>query len=84
MGLNYGRMSSFLLIVVVLTVVAGVFFGYIRGVSRSFQKDPGTSSLQSDKLKDKQRELAQESEDKRRQVMEDMRQRMKDNQRKKY
>ena len=74
--------SSFLLVVVGLMVVLGLFFGYIRGLSGSFRKNPTGPSLQSSKLKDKQSDLARETEEKRKQVMEDLQQKIKDNQKK--
>jgi hypothetical protein len=68
------NLSVIILSIVAAIIAFGLFFGYLRGVGKSFQKTP-TSSIQSSKLKDQQREAVEETRRRQRQLMEDLKDR---------
>ena len=74
-------MSYFFLIIGGIIFIGCVFFGFITGIGKSFQKSPQESTIQTEKLKTKEKRMVMETEEKRRQMMEDMQQRIRDSQR---
>ena len=68
------------IIVVVLTIVS-MSMGYLKGIGKSFQNNQPNSSIQATSLKDQQKKQAQDAEEQRRAYMEDVKQKMRDSQR---
>lgn len=60
----------------------GLFFSFVTGVKKSFSTAPAQSSINSENLKTKEKRLSEDTEDKRKQFMEEYRQKIRDNQRK--
>ena len=58
--------------------VLGLFLGYITGMGKTFRKTPDTISIQSTRTKNQQHQAAQDTQDKQQQLMDDMKQRIRD------
>ena len=71
-----------ILILVGLIWCIGLFFSFVTGIKKSFSSPPAQSSINSESLKTKEKRLSQDAEDKRKQFMEEYRQKIRDNQRK--
>ncbi|MEK7084160.1 MAG: hypothetical protein AAB932_02935 [Patescibacteria group bacterium] len=68
-------------IVVVVLAVAGMSLGYLKGIGKSFQNNQPESSVQTASLEDQQKKQAQDAEEQRRAYMENVKQKMRDSQR---
>lgn len=58
----------------------GTFFGFIGGIPKTFKNQP-TSSLDGEKIQKNQRTSAEDTQEKHRQLIEDMKQRISDGKR---
>lgn len=76
------NLYGLLLIIVGILWGIGLFWGYITGLQKSFKSDKQMEALDSSKIKRKQKSIAQDAEEKRKQMMEDHKQRLKDYQNK--
>ncbi len=68
-------------IIVIVLGVAGMSLGYLKGIGKSFQNNQPKSSMQASSLEDQQKKQAQDAEEQRRAYMENVKQRIRDNQR---
>ena len=68
-------------IVIIILAAAGMSLGYLKGIGKSFQNNQPASSAQAASLKDQQKKQAQDTEEQRRVYMENVKQKMLDNQR---
>ena len=78
-------MNNPLLAILILVGViwcVGLFFSFVTGIKKSFSNPPAQSSIKSESLKTKEKRLSEDAEDKRKQFMEEYRQKIRDNQRK--
>ncbi len=73
---------AFVLVVFILLWVMGVFFGFLTGVSKTFKSEPNQSSSQAEKIRAKEHQFAEDARMKRQKLMEDIQQKMRDNQKK--
>jgi Flp pilus assembly protein TadB len=73
--------SAIILIFVVILAVAGISFQYLKGIGKSFQNNESSSSINTRSLQQQQKQQAQDAEEQRRAYMENVKQRMRDNQR---
>ena len=71
-----------ILIIVGIIWCIGLFFSFVTGIKKSFSHPPAQSSLKVESLKTKEKRLFEETEEKRKQFMEDTRQKIRDNQKK--
>jgi hypothetical protein len=72
------------LVVLIIALVLGVlslFFGYIKSIGKSFESSQPESSISASQSKQQQREQAEDIEAQRRAYMEDVKQKMRDSQR---
>ena len=72
--------------VLILCVISGlgalgIYFGYLNGTGKMFQKTPESISAQSTRTKNQQHQAAQDAHARQRQLMDDMRQKIRDNSR---
>ena len=68
-------------IVVVILAIAGMSMGYLGGLGKMFQNNQPDPSTQTTALKDQQKEQAQDTEKQRRAFIENVKQKMRDSQR---
>lgn len=68
-------------IAIIMLVVAGMSFGYMRGIGKSFHNNQPESAIKAASLEDQQKRQAQDAEEQRRAYMESVKQKMRDNQR---
>lgn len=68
-------------IIIIVLGVAGMSLGYLKGIGKSFQNNQPKSSVQAASLEDQQKKQAQDTEEQRRAYMENVKQKMRDNQR---
>ena len=61
-------------------LAAGIFLGFIGGAPKNFKSDLTSLHTQSAQIKKKQKQSIEETELKRRQMMEDLRQKIRDGQ----
>jgi|CXWL01.1.fsa_nt_gi hypothetical protein len=73
--------SAIILVFVIILTVAGLSFQYLKGIGKSFQDNNTPSSNNRISLQQKQKQQAQDAEEQRRAYMENVKQRMRDNQR---
>jgi len=57
----------------------GLFFGYVTGMGKTFQKTPDSISIQSARSKKQQHQTAEDTQTKQQQLMDDMKQKIRDN-----
>ena len=69
------------LIIVVVLGVLSTFFGYVHSLGKSFDSSPTESSIDASQGKQQQKDLAEDAEAQRRAYMEDIKQKMRDSQR---
>ncbi len=69
------------LIIVAVLGVFSIFFGYIKSIGKSFEQNQPASSINAAQTKQQQKEQAQDAEAQRRAYMEDIKQKMRDSQR---
>jgi uncharacterized protein HemX len=69
------------LIIAAILGVLGVFFGYVKSVGKSFENNQPQSSINTTQSKQQQKDLADDAEAQRRAYMEDIKQKMRDSQR---
>jgi len=69
------------LIIAIILGVLSVFFGYVKSVGKSFDSNPTESSINATDLKQQQKQHAEDTEAQRKAYMEDMKQKMRDSQR---
>lgn len=76
-------MNSSIIVLVVVIIIAGVglSFQYLKGIGKSFQGNQNSSSINSPSLQQKQKQQAEDIEEQRRAYMENVKQRMRDAQR---
>jgi len=76
--------NSYITILIIVGIIwcIGLFFSFVTGIKKSFSNPPAKSSIKAESLKTKEKRLSAETEDKRKQFMEDYQQKMRDNQRK--
>ena len=72
---------AIILIFVLILAAGGMSLQYLKGIGKSFQDTQGTSSENSISLEQQQKQQAQDAEEQRRAYMENVKQRMRDNQR---
>lgn len=70
-------------IIALILGIAGMSLGYLKGISKAFHNNQPASTTQasSASLQDKQKEQAETTEEQRRAYMENIKQKMRDNQR---
>ena len=73
--------STIIFILVVILAVAGLSIQYIKGIGKSFQSNESSSAINTRSLQQQQKQQAQDAEEQRRAYMENVKQRMRDNQR---
>ena len=78
--MNNSLLTIFILVGIIWCI--GLFFSFVTGIKKSFSNPPAQSSIKSESLKTKEKRLFQDAEDKRKQFMEEYRQKVRDNQRK--
>ncbi len=76
-----GGWNSFLLFVGGLGILIFAFFSVVSGFSKAFREQDKSSSIQADKVKKKQQDIMEETEEKRKAMMENLQQKIRDNQR---
>jgi uncharacterized protein HemX len=69
------------LIIAVILGVLGVFYGYVHSVGKSFDSNQTESSIDTTQSKQQQKQQAEDVEAQRRAYMEDIKQKMRDSQR---
>ena len=68
-------------IVAIVLAVAGMSMGYLNGIGKTFENNQPDSSVQATSLKDQGKQQAKDAEEQRRAYMEDIKQKMRDSQR---
>ncbi len=71
--------SGVILSIVGIIVMLGLFFSYVTGMGKTFSSKAPASSIQSSKLKAQQKESAEDTQMKQRQLMDDIKQKIADN-----
>ena len=73
--------SSIVTVLIVVGIIwcLGLFFGVVKGIKKGFSTNQEIQS--SEKLKRKEKTLAEDTEEQRKQLMEDYKQKIRDNQR---
>ena len=72
---------AIIFIFVIILAAAGMSLEYLKGIGRSFQNTQDTSSVNPISLQQQQKQQAQDAEEQRRAYMENIKQRMRDSQR---
>lgn len=77
------NMNSYaiVLVFVLIIIAAGMSFQYLKGIGKSFQSSENVSAINSGTLKQQQKQQAQDAEEQRRAYMENVKQRLRDSQR---
>lgn len=73
--------STIVLVIVIILTVAGLSFQYLKGIGKSFQSNQDSSLINSTSMQQKQKRKTEDIEAQRRAYMENVKQRMRDAQR---